>query len=241
MALIARMKRELSMLASDPPSGVSCWNVEDSLVDLEAQIIGTKGSVYEGGVFNLTIAIPQRYPFEPPRLKFITKIYHPNIDDGGRICLDLLKMPPAGSWKPALNISTVLTSLQLLMNEPNPDDALMATIAREFKHDRETYEATARQWCKKFATATASASGARQEDVSEGTTWEKNDKDVPQSAHASKDSAAPTRSTMAVSEPGIQRKRGTDDIPGDDCSFDSRKHSRTNQQVHVPGFTSKSE
>ena len=49
-----------------------------------------------------------RYPFEPPKVCFITKIYHPNIDDQGRICLDVLKMPPQGSWRPAHNISTGL-------------------------------------------------------------------------------------------------------------------------------------
>ena len=47
-----------------------------------------------------------RYPFEPPKVNFVTQIYHPNIDDQGRICLDLLKMPPKGSWKPSQNLST---------------------------------------------------------------------------------------------------------------------------------------
>ena len=51
---------------------------------------------------------------------FITKIYHPNIDTSGRICLDLLKMPPQGSWKPNLNISLILKSIGLLLAEPNP-------------------------------------------------------------------------------------------------------------------------
>ena len=58
----------------------------------------------------------------------MTPIYHPNIDSGGRICLDILNMPPKGQWKPALNLSTVLTSIQLLISEPNPDDGLMPEI-----------------------------------------------------------------------------------------------------------------
>lgn len=114
-----------------------------------------------------------RYPFEPPKIRFLTPIYHPNIDNSGRICHDALKLPPKvirdfqyiinslfqhhymvdtriyvafytfqmqcclyiyfffffqGAWKPSLNISTVLTSIQLLMAEPNPDDPLMADI-----------------------------------------------------------------------------------------------------------------
>lgn len=64
------------------------------------------------------------YPFCPPAVRFLTVIYHPNIDGQGRICLDTLKMPPKGNWSPASNISTVLTSIRLLMAEPNPQDPL---------------------------------------------------------------------------------------------------------------------
>ena len=67
---------------------------------------------------------------EPPKLRFLTPIYHPNIDSAGRICLDSLKMPPKGAWKPPLNLSTLLTTVQLLMSEPNPEDPLMTDIVR---------------------------------------------------------------------------------------------------------------
>ena len=65
-----------------------------------------------------------------PKVHFVTPIYHPNIDSAGRICLDTLNMPPKGAWKPSLNISTVLASIQLLMSHPNPDDGLMVDIVR---------------------------------------------------------------------------------------------------------------
>lgn len=147
----SRLKRELQLLSTEPPSGVSCWQVADRIDELRAQVVGCPGSPYEGGVFSLEVAVPERYPFEPPRVQFLTPIYHPNIDTAGRICLDILKPPPKGAWGPALNLSSVLTSIQLLMTEPNPEDPLMADIAREYKYHRAVYSATARSWTEKHA------------------------------------------------------------------------------------------
>lgn len=108
--------------------GVCGWAKADRLNELEAQIQGPEGSPYEKGIFKLSISIPDRYPFEPPKVRFVTPIYHPNIDSAGRICLDTLKMRPKGSWLPSVNLCTLLTTLRLLLAEPNPDDGLMADI-----------------------------------------------------------------------------------------------------------------
>ena len=74
---------------------------------------------YEGGIFYVDIQIPQDYPFKPPKMKFDTKIWHPNISSQtGAICLDILK----NEWTPALTIRTALISLQALLCAPEPDD-----------------------------------------------------------------------------------------------------------------------
>ncbi|KAM4701301.1 ubiquitin-conjugating enzyme E2 T isoform 2-T2 [Discoglossus pictus] len=151
MQRASRLKRELQLLTTEPPPGVTCWQHEDHLDELRAQVVGGSGSPYEGGIFNLEIIVPERYPFEPPKMHFLTPIYHPNIDSAGRICLDILKLPPKGAWRPALNISTVLTSIQLLMSEPNPDDPLMADISSEFKYNRSAFLSNARKWTEKHA------------------------------------------------------------------------------------------
>ncbi|XP_077978958.1 ubiquitin-conjugating enzyme E2 T-like [Glandiceps talaboti] len=151
MQRATRMKREIQLLEREPPHGVSCWMKKDRIDELEAQILGGDETPYTGGIFKLEIQVPERYPFEPPKIRFVTPIYHPNIDNGGRICLDILKMPPGGSWKPSLNISTVLKSIQLLMADPNPDDPLMTDISNEYKFNRPQFMQNAKQWTHKHA------------------------------------------------------------------------------------------
>ncbi|KAL5221384.1 hypothetical protein ABZP36_026097 [Zizania latifolia] len=108
-----------------------------------------------------------RYPFQPPNVTFVTPVYHPNIDSGGRICLDILNLPPKGAWQPSLNIATVLRSIGLLLSDPNPDDGLMAEISREYKYNRQVFDINARSWTEKYANPAAIiASGWSSIDVS---------------------------------------------------------------------------
>uniref|UniRef100_A0A8C8J4U2 E2 ubiquitin-conjugating enzyme n=1 Tax=Oncorhynchus tshawytscha TaxID=74940 RepID=A0A8C8J4U2_ONCTS len=104
-------------------------------------------SPYQGGVFFLTIHFPTDYPFKPPKVAFTTRIYHPNINSNGSICLDILR----SQWSPALTISKVLLSICSLLCDPNPDDPLVPEIARIYKTDREKYNRIAREWTQKYA------------------------------------------------------------------------------------------
>ncbi|KAM3400290.1 hypothetical protein ACQJBY_005277 [Aegilops geniculata] len=167
-----RMQKEIKLLLSDPPPGVSLNLSEEesaltSLSSIETRIEGPEGTVYSKGVFVLKIQIPERYPFQPPNVTFVTPIYHPNIDNGGRICLDILNLPPKGAWQPSLNISTVLRSIGLLLTEPNPDDGLMAEISREYKYNRQVFDINAQLWTEKYANpAVVGTSGWRSLDAS---------------------------------------------------------------------------
>lgn len=97
----------------------------------------------------MTIEFPVEYPFKGPRVRFVTKLYHPNVDDDGNMCVGLLK---SEAWKPSTKASTVLQSIQSLLAEPNPDDALVSSIAEVYNQDRAQYNKTAAEWTKKHAS-----------------------------------------------------------------------------------------
>ncbi|XP_020714475.1 ubiquitin-conjugating enzyme E2 T isoform X2 [Ceratitis capitata] len=125
---------------------------EDDYSNLIAKIPGPKGSPYEDGIFNLDISFGTQYPFQPPTFKFITPIYHPNIDNSGKICLDLLRMPPCGSYNPAITLESILLSIQLLLASPNPDDPLNSEAADLYKANKETFNIKVRQCISKSST-----------------------------------------------------------------------------------------
>ncbi|KAM8939421.1 ubiquitin-conjugating enzyme E2 D3 [Pelodytes ibericus] len=138
---------ELNDLARDPPAQCSAGPVGDDMFHWQATIMGPNDSPYQGGVFFLTIHFPTDYPFKPPKVAFTTRIYHPNINSNGSICLDILR----SQWSPALTISKVLLSICSLLCDPNPDDPLVPEIARIYKTDREKYNRIAREWTQKYA------------------------------------------------------------------------------------------
>ncbi|KPJ09825.1 Ubiquitin-conjugating enzyme E2 T [Papilio machaon] len=149
----ARLAREIKNFETKSPWGIKCSPEKEDVYDvLTVNMQGPKGSPYEKGMFKLIVDIPKRYPFEPPRVKFVTPIYHPNIDKEGRICMDLLKMPPNGAWVPTITLENLLISLQTLMANPNPHDPLMMDIANEYKIDIEKFNENARRCTEKYAT-----------------------------------------------------------------------------------------
>ena len=125
MAASLRITRELENLTKDPPANCSAGPDDEDIFRWSATLMGPDNSVYEGGVFKLQIEFPSDYPFKPPKVKFVTRIYHPNINMGGGICLDILK----DQWSPALRISKVLLSICSLLDDPNPDDPLFLSFS----------------------------------------------------------------------------------------------------------------
>jgi len=122
-------------------------------------LAGPKGSPYEGGEFRLEVSVPTGYPLEPPKMKFITKLFHPNVGAGhtpGAICLDILRKE---AWSPALTLERVLISIASLMADPNPASPMNGEAGNLYTKDRKAYDAKVREFTKKFARANSKAAG----------------------------------------------------------------------------------
>eukprot|EP00553_Chaetoceros_curvisetus_P002106 CAMPEP_0204624956 /NCGR_PEP_ID=MMETSP0717-20131115/10715_1 /ASSEMBLY_ACC=CAM_ASM_000666 /TAXON_ID=230516 /ORGANISM="Chaetoceros curvisetus" /LENGTH=192 /DNA_ID=CAMNT_0051640521 /DNA_START=17 /DNA_END=595 /DNA_ORIENTATION=+ len=153
MAAEIRLTKELKAVSKkDDTSGVQAVPKGKSNRHLIGTIIGPEGTPYENGTFDVDIFIPDQYPFEPPQMKFITKIWHPNVSSQtGAICLDILK----DQWSPALTIKTALLSLQALLCSPEPDDPQDAEVAKMYLEDIKEFNTTAKFWTESYATETS--------------------------------------------------------------------------------------
>ncbi|CAG5122090.1 unnamed protein product [Candidula unifasciata] len=146
-----RIKREFKEVVKSDEVALCNIKVElvnDSLTELRGEIAGPPDTAYEGGKFKLQIKIPETYPFNPPEVKFVTKIWHPNISSvTGAICLDILK----DQWAAAMTLRTVLLSLQALLAAAEPDDPQDAVVAHQYKENFDIFERTARHWTTAYA------------------------------------------------------------------------------------------
>ncbi|EGI65764.1 Ubiquitin-conjugating enzyme E2-22 kDa [Acromyrmex echinatior] len=154
MANIAaqRIKREFKEVIKSEEIAKCAIKVElvnDSLTELKGEIAGPPDTPYEGGNFVLEIKVPETYPFNPPKVRFITKIWHPNISSvTGAICLDILK----DQWQAAaMTLRTVLLSLQALLSAAEPDDPQDAVVAKQYKEHPELFRQTATHWTFVYA------------------------------------------------------------------------------------------
>jgi ubiquitin-conjugating enzyme E2 D/E len=146
-----RILNDLKNLSNhDIPDVIQNVEINESDIYAEHTIVlrGPKDTPFDNGYFKLSITMPVDYPFKPPKMKFLTRMYHPNITSDGTICIDILK----DQWSSALRLNTVILSLSSLLANPNPNDPLVPEIANEFTHNRERYNKNVIEYVKKYAT-----------------------------------------------------------------------------------------
>lgn len=118
--IIRAVMREMQDLVNNPPEGIKAQLNEQDVTDINANIEGPAGTPYQGGMFQVKLALGKDFPQSPPKAFFTTKIFHPNVASNGEICVNTLKK----DWKPDLGIKHILLTIKCLLIVPNPESAL---------------------------------------------------------------------------------------------------------------------
>ncbi|GFQ68816.1 ubiquitin-conjugating enzyme E2 L3 [Trichonephila clavipes] len=148
MAATRRLQKELQDIRK---ANMKCFR--DIRVD-DTNILSWQGLIvpdcapYSKGAFRIEINFPAEYPFKPPKILFRTKIYHPNIDEKGQVCLPIISVE---NWKPATKTDQVIQALVALVNEPEPEHPLRTDLAEEYSRDRKKFFKNAEDFTKKFS------------------------------------------------------------------------------------------
>lgn len=143
-----RLAKELKEITLNPIEKCSAGPVDPANIYLwNGTIIGPDKSPYEGGLFRLEILFSVTYPFKPPTVTFLTKVYHPNITPTGGICLGILK----DEWVPSYTINTVLLAVSELLANPNPKDAIANDIAKVYETNRNEFNRIAMNYTHTYA------------------------------------------------------------------------------------------
>ncbi|XP_070780768.1 ubiquitin-conjugating enzyme E2 L3a isoform X1 [Enoplosus armatus] len=120
---------------------------ESNLLNWQGLIV-PDSAPFDKGAFRIEIIFPAEYPFKPPKITFKTKIYHPNIDEKGQVCLAIIS---AENWKPATKTNQVIQSLISLVTTPQPEHPLRADLAEEYSKDRAKFMKNAEEFTKKHS------------------------------------------------------------------------------------------
>lgn len=145
-----RLKKEFEKCLADPIQGIvmSPSDPLDVAGKWQAVVDGPPDSPYEDGSFRIEMQIPPSYPLTPPKVRFITNIYHPNVhSETGDICLDILQR----SWSPCLTLQKVILSIVSLMDEPNFQDPLNSAATNLYRKNRVKYFETVRKFVSLYS------------------------------------------------------------------------------------------
>ncbi|XP_069135965.1 ubiquitin-conjugating enzyme E2 L3-like [Argopecten irradians] len=148
MAATRRLQKELVDIRKEEFPMFRNITVDETNVLFWSGLIVVNEAPYNKGAFKIEIVFPAEYPFKPPKITFKTKIYHPNVDEKGQVCLPIIS---ADNWKPATKTLQVIQALVTLIREPEPEHPLRADIAEEYSKDRKKFMKNAEEHTKKFA------------------------------------------------------------------------------------------
>lgn len=168
-----RLLKELSMMKKEIDMGIVVSLVKTSsggerLDKWDLSIDGPESSPYEGYRLRARMDFPAQYPYQPPKFKFLSPIFHPNVYEDGKVCISILHTDQDeiidadiinSTWTPGLNVRTVCLSVISLLNEPNIYSAANVDASKLYRDDKEKYEKTVKEYldssnCEKVPSET---------------------------------------------------------------------------------------
>ena len=149
MAAMKYLKIEFDALQNDPILSLGCTVglEKNDIFHWKISLAGPVDTPYAGGMFFLTAAFSEEYPEKKPEVRFINKIYHLNVSPtNGHICISTLN-----EWKPKTPMVDVISAIFALFYDQNPKSPYSGEMAREYEHDRNTFNQKAKEWTAKYA------------------------------------------------------------------------------------------
>uniref|UniRef100_A0A3B5LHQ2 Ubiquitin-conjugating enzyme E2 G1 n=1 Tax=Xiphophorus couchianus TaxID=32473 RepID=A0A3B5LHQ2_9TELE len=142
---ITKLFHVLPELNKNPVEGFSAGLIDDDdIYKWEVVIIGPQDTLFEGGFFKAYLTFPYDYPLRPPKMKFITEIWHPNVAKNGDVCISILHEPgedkfgyekPEERWLPIHTVETIMISVISMLADPNSDSPANVDAAKEWRED----------------------------------------------------------------------------------------------------------
>ncbi|CAH6721218.1 SUMO-conjugating enzyme Ubc9p [[Candida] jaroonii] len=148
-----RLQEERKLWRKDHPFGFFAKPEKsaDGSLDLtnwRAGIPGRKDTIWEEGIYPITINFPNDYPSKPPKVKFPENFYHPNVYPSGTVCLSILNEEQ--DWRPAITIKDIVLGVQELLSDPNPDSPAQEPAWKAFAKDKELYTRKVKEQAKRY-------------------------------------------------------------------------------------------
>jgi len=161
MSRAARMmlEKEFIALSKDETSGFSIGYEDDDMFRWRVVFEGPPDSLYEGGIYNTLLTFPEDFPSNPPSMRFLTEMWHPNIYTDGNVCISILHPPGTDRfneqesaderWRPIIGVHSILMSVISMLVDPNINSAANVDAAVQFKNDPEGWKKRVRRLTRK--------------------------------------------------------------------------------------------
>jgi len=142
------LKKQLKELKTHPVEGFTVDLKDDNIMEWNVYIVGPPDTAYEGGIFRVSMTFPNEYPTQPPKLKFLSEFWHPNVYVDGTVCISILHPPiddPTSGerieerWSPAQSVETILLSVISLLSDPNISSPANVDASVEFRNKPQVY------------------------------------------------------------------------------------------------------